>query len=349
MYDKTVEELHGEMLAAMDDSYQKTVGFPTNDILKAVAIALGPYGEQLKKTADKLDIYNLSGEELKRFVEQNSSVRFRDATYATALLTVIGNGIVPKGMLFESVGGIQFAADEQVVIEGEGLVSVTALVAGLNGNVGAGSITMIPKTVQGISSCINIKAAAGGYASETDDALRERYMEAKSCPPTSGNVHHYKMWAKEVPGVGDAKVYPLWKGDNTVQVVIINDQMQNAEETLVEAVQEHIDPGSTGLGMGEAPIGAYCTVMSAEPLKINVSVTLTVLDGYTVDIEPAIKKYLQSIAFNEDYVSYARISDTIFDVAGVQDHADLLVNEGNKNIPIPNKSVAVLGKVTVNE
>ena len=330
MYNKTAEELHGSMLAAMDSSYQKTVGYPTHDILKAVAIAMEPYGRELENTANKLDIYNLSGEELRRFVEQRSSVKFRDATHATALLTVAGNGTVPKGMLFESEGGIQFAA-------------------GPAGNVGAGSITMIPKTVQGISSCVNKEPASGGYAAETDDALRERYVEAKSCPPTSGNVHHYKMWAKEVPGVGDAKVYPLWAGDNTVQIVIINDQMQTADETLIEAVQEHIDPEGKGLGLGEAPVGAYCTVTSAEALTIDISGTLAVLDGYTVDIQPAIREYLQSIAFKENYVSYARIGDAIFDVAGVKDHAELLVNRGTANISVPEKSVAVLGTVTINE
>lgn len=349
MYNRTAEELHTEMLNSMDNSYQKTVGFPTCDILKAVAIAMEPYGCKLSESADKLDIYNLHGDELRRFVEQHSSVQFRDATYATALLTVTGNGTVPKGMLFESEGGIQFTADKEMLIEGEGAVSVTALTAGPAGNVGAGSITMIPKTVQGIASCINIEPASGGYTAETDDALRERYMEAKSCPPTSGNIHHYKMWAKEVPGVGDAKVYPLWAGDNTVQVVIIDDKKQTADETLVAAVQEHIDPESAGLGMGEAPIGAYCTVTSAEALTIDVSVTLTLLDGYAVDIEPAITEYLQSIAFKENYVSYARIGDAIFDVAGVKDHADLLVNRGTANISVPEKSVAVLGTVTINE
>lgn len=349
MYNKTAEELHGSMLAAMDNSYQKTVGYPTHDILKAVAIAMEPYGREIENAANKLDIYNLSGEELRRFVEQRSSVKFRDATHATALLTVAGNGTVPKGMLFESEGGIQFTADEETVIEGEGIISVTALVAGPAGNVGAGSITMIPKTVQGISSCVNTEPASGGYAAETDDTLRERYVEAKSCPPTSGNVHHYKMWAKEVPGVGDAKVYPLWAGDNTVQIVIINDQMQTADETLIEAVQEHIDPEGKGLGLGEAPVGAYCTVTSAEALTIDISVTLTVLDDYTVDIQPAIREYLQSIAFKENYVSYARIGDAIFDVPGVKDHADLLVNGEAVNISVPDKSVAVLGMVTVNE
>ena len=96
-------------------------------------------------------------------------------------------------------------------------------------------------------------------------------------------------------------------------------------------------------------VGAYCTVTSAEALTIDISVTLTVLDGYTVDIQPAIREYLQSIAFKENYVSYARIGDAIFDVPGVKAHADLLVNGEAVNISVPDKSVAVLGMVTVNE
>lgn len=125
---------------------------------------------------------------------------------------------------------------------------VTAIIAGVSGNVGAGSITMIPKTMQGITACTNLEPARGGYAAESDSALREHYYEALRTPATSGNIYHYKQWAKAVSGVGDAKVYPLWAGDNTVQVVIINDNMQPADDTLVKNVQDYIDPESNGTG-----------------------------------------------------------------------------------------------------
>lgn len=349
MYETTAEQLHRAMLAQMDDSYQKTIGFPTYDLLRAVALTLAPFGGQLDEVAARLDVDNLSGEELRRFVAQNSPIAYRDATYASAILTVTGSGTVKAGDIFETEGGVQFAADAGAVVDGSAEIRVTALTPGPAGNVGAGSIVLIPKTIPGITSCTNTAAASGGYAAETDDSLRERYYEARQTPATSGNIYHYKIWAREVPGVGDAKVYPLWAGDNTVQIVIIDDQKRPASDTLVAAVQDHIDPGKRGTGEGEAPIGAYCTVSAATPLAVNVSVTLTLAAGYTsAAIEGYIEAYLQSIAFRQNYVSTGRIGNAILDAPGVLDYADLLVNGGTANITVPEKSVAVLGAVSAN-
>lgn len=349
MYETTADELHQEMLNQMDESYQKTVGFPTYDLLRAMAVVLAPFGGMLDQVAAKLDVDNLTGEELRRFVAQNSSITFKAATYSSAVLTVSGNGTVKQGDIFETEGGVQFAANEATEVEGSADIMVTALLPGPAGNVGAGSITLIPKTIQGITSCTNRNAATGGYAEETDSSLRERYYEAKQTPATSGNVWHYKKWAREVPGVGDAKVFSLWNGENTVQVVIIDDQKKPADSTLVEDVQEHIDPGIKGTGEGEAPIGAYCTVTAAEALEINVSVTLILASGYTsAGITEYIEAYLKSIAFKQNYVSTGRIGNAILDSPGVIDYADLMVNGGTANITVPEKSVAVLGTVNVN-
>lgn len=347
MYEKTSVELHEALLQKMDAGYQKTVGFPTYDILKAVAIVLSPITKALDGIADKLDINNLTGEELHRFVEQRSSVKFREASHATARLQITGNGTVYVGDLFATEGGIQFIADETTVIESSGMIDVTAAEAGPSGNVVVGSIVLMPKTLPGITACTNPEKASGGYAAESDDALRERYLEAKAAPPASGNIYHYKMWAKEVSGVGDAKVLPLWNGENTVKIVIIDDKKLPAEEELVAEVQAYIDPQSSGRGEGEAPIGAYCTVVAADPVSIDVSVNLMLDNGYeTVDIDASITAYLRSIAFKQNYVSIGRISSAILDTPGVLDYENLLVNGGTSNISIADTEVAVLGTVT---
>ena len=60
------------MLEAMPDSYQKTVGFPTYDLLAAAAIPMEELEAQLQETAAKLDPANLTGEELERYVKSRS-------------------------------------------------------------------------------------------------------------------------------------------------------------------------------------------------------------------------------------------------------------------------------------
>ena len=117
-------------------------------------------------------------------------------------------------------------------------------------------------------------------------------------------------------------------------------------------MQQHIDPDSAGTGDGEAPIGAHCTVTSAAANSIAVSVTVKLLAGYDAEvvrksITDAITAYLQSIAFKQDYVSYGKIAGAINDSEGVEDYGNLLVNNGNANVAVTDKEVAILGEVAI--
>lgn len=354
MFNKSTDEIHNEMLSDIDSSYQKSVGFPTFDITRAFAIALTPVYKLIETVAKKLDVRNLSGNELTLYTKQRKNVVRKAATKAYGTLIVYGNGTVKKGDVFETEAGTQFQATKTVAIAASGIVPIEAVKTGLGGNVGAHSIVKIPKTLQGINSCTNTEQTMGGYEEETDDSLLERYLEAVRQPPTSGNKYHYKAWAKEVSGVGDARVFPLWKGENTVKVVIINDLKQPADSELVSKVQTYIDPNISGTGEGEAPIGAYCTVESAIGKTIAVSVKVKLLAGYELtevkkNIETGIEAYLSEIAFKQNYVSYGKVANAVNDAVGVEDYSSLTVNSGTANIPVSDAEVAVKGVVSVAE
>lgn len=350
--DITADTLHNELLDKIDNSYQKTVGYPVYDLTRAFALVLAPYYAALDTVARKLDVEQLKDTELTRFVEQRKGIIRKNATFAHGILQVTGNGEIKKGDLFESDGGIQFQAAENKKIEGAGTIDAQAVLPGYTGNVGAGAITMIPKTIPGITGCINPDPMAGGYETETDDSLRERYYEAIRQPPTSGNKYHYMMWAKEIAGVGDAKVFPLWQGDNTVLVLIINDKKLPADTELVARVQEHIDPDGKGKGEGQAPIGAYCTVQSAEKLPLTLSLKVLMADNYSIaevkdHIYDTVSSYLKSIAFKQNYISYSKVINAINDAQGVDDFSDLTINGGISNVTIDDKQVAVLNGVNI--
>ena len=340
------------MLAKVPDTYQKTIGFPTYDIIAAAALRAEETQAEIDAAKRKLDPANLSGAELDSYIYPRTGQLRVAATYATGVVTVTGNGTVTKGDLFESEGGIQFAATETVTVTGSADVPVKATTPGLAGNVAAGSINMMPVTIAGISAVSNSDTMTGGYEEETDAAYYARFLLRIQTPPTSGNVYHYMEWALEVAGVGAVQVYPLARGQNTVDVVIINTQGQPAAPDLVAAVQQHIDPDESGSGYGEAPIGAYCRVSSAEGLAINLSFALTTLPGYDVEtvkdsIKAAVAAYLASTAFAQDYISVARIGDAIIDTDGVRDYENLRVNGGTANISIADRQVAVLGSVVI--
>ena len=204
----------------------------------------------------------------------------------------------------------------------------------------------------GIVSVSNSDTLTGGYDAESDQAYFDRYILRLQTPPTSGNQYHYRLWALEVTGVGGVQIYPLGHGDNTVDVVLIDVDGQPADEELVQRVQEHIDPGSQGLGEGEAPIGAYCYVSAAEAVELTLSLQVQALPGagqetVTAAIRAAVAAYLKRIAFAQDYVSYAQIAAAILSADGVQDFADLTVNGGTANVPISQRQVATLGEVSI--
>lgn len=211
---------------------------------------------------------------------------------------------------------------------------------------------MMPVQLAGIVSVSNSDTTHDGYDAETDAAYYARFLDRIQTPPTSGNVYHYRSWALEVSGVGAVQIYPLGHGDNTVDVVIVDTSGKPASSTLVKAVQDHIDPDSQGLGMGEAPIGAYCYVSAATGFYLPISLQVTALPGsvqteVTQAVKDAVTAYLTSIAFRQDYVSYAQIAAAILSAPGVEDFANLTVNGGTANIAIADRKVAVLGEVTV--
>lgn len=339
----------GENIRAnISNDYEKTPGYLIWDITEAVGQEMDSQEESILEAARKLDVDNLTGDELTKFVYQRKGVIRKAATYATGQITVNGTGTVTKGDLFETPNGVQFAATETVNITDSSTVNIKAVQAGNVGVVGSGTITQMPVTIAGINSCTNAEPTHDGYDAESDDALRERYYIALRTPPSSGNKYSYQNWALEVEGVGAAEVFPLAHGENTVDVVVIDSDMQPASSQLVAAVQSYIDPDSSGKGEGTAPMGAHCYVSAAEALSIDITVKLTTSGTQTETenaVKEAIKKYLASIAFTGENVSYAQIGNAIIDTAGVIDYENLTVNSGSANISVADRKVAVIGTV----
>ena len=347
-----MSEILDAMLAAMPDSYQKTVGFPTYDLLAAAALRLAETEGALETAKTKLDPANLTGAELDAYIEPRTGQARNPATYAVGVLQVTGTGTINAGDLFESGGGIQFAATETVTISGSGAVNIQCTQPGAIGNLPAGSITMMPVQLAGIVSVSNSDTTHDGYDEESDAAYYSRFLLTVQTLPTSGNIYHYMSWALEISGVGAVQIYPLGHGANSVDVVIIDTDGVPASSTLVDAVQDHIDPGSSGLGNGEAPIGAYCYVSAATAVTLALSVKITTVQGAVQDdvtqsIKDAVKAYLKSIAFKQSYVSVAQIAAAILNSDGVLDYENLTVNGGTANISVDDREVAVLGEVTI--
>ena len=356
---KSADEILEKMLNNIPDDYIKSVGTFTHDLIKTYALEGAELEKKLSDIWDFFDIHRLTGEELNKRVFQLQGLTRKPATYSIGELTVNGTGTITIGDIFETINGVQFKSLETKSIVNTGIIKIQAVIPGDISNVGAKTITQMPVTIQGIKSCNNEKATYDGFDAETDESLLGRYDIKVQMPATSGNVYHYMQWAREVAGVGDSKILPLWNGQNTVKVIIINDLKQAASAELVKTVQEYIDPkgednSTWGCGYGEAPIGAYCTVISANNKNINITISLTKEDGIEIEtlkerIMQNITDFLKTIAFKKNYVSYSLISNTILETDGVVEWSSLTINGNTNNIPLLDEEVAILGEVIINE
>lgn len=355
--DEFISAIHKQLLDQISNDYDKSDGYLLSDMLKSVAIVFADLSIKQDDIEKLLDVDNLTGELLTKFVSQRRGIVRTAATRSKGQVTVTGSGTIVKGDLFETINGIQYAATETKVISGTGIVDIACVTVGDIGNVPTNQIIQMPVTLSGITSVTNVLATYDGYNIESDNALRGRYYAAVGTPATSGNVYHYQTWAKEVSGVGDVKVFPsdtdIVGGISEVDVVIINTNKLPASPSLVTEVQKYIDPNSTGLGYGQAPIGAKCYISSATGLTINMSLSsLTYSSGYTLaqvkqNVSDTVTAYLQSIAFKQAFVSAAKVGDAVLNAAGVTDYSGLLLNGSSGNISTTARQVAVMGVVTV--
>ena len=174
-----------------------------------------------------------------------------------------------------------------------------------------------------------------GEEEETDENLRLRIFAFLQKPAISGSASHYRQWALEVPGVGDAKVFPLWNGPGTVKVLIVDSNKQ-IDETLEQPVYNHIE--------NVRPIGAAVTVDSPTELNVSVTAKVSLSPGYTVQMVQnafiqALDQYRKDITFKDNHISHAYVGKLLFDTPGVIDYIDLKLNGAMQNVAIGEEEV----------
>ncbi|QZY55100.1 baseplate J/gp47 family protein [Crassaminicella profunda] len=349
------ETIQNRMLRSISETYDKSEGSFFYDVLKPTAIELESIGKEINVVEGKLMMKNLKGLELEQRVYERTGIKRKVATKASGYVTIIGNiGAQVKENDLVASDTVNFIIKENKTIdEGQIDVLVECEEYGTIGNVPIGAIKSFPTTLIGLKNVTNQKEFKNGYEAESDQELLQRYYERIQTPSTSGNKYHYRNWAKEVTGVGDVKVISLPNDQpNTVKVIII-DTEKKPNVDLAKKVQQYIDPEGRGLGEGKAPIGAFCTVVSATPVLLDISFKITEKDSAVTDaaIKEDVKKnisaYLKEIAFKENKVSYNKITSIILDSIGMIDFSELSINGQHKNISIGNEQVAVLGGVNI--
>lgn len=340
------DELMGKMLSFISADIDKSEGSFVYDAVAGVGNVVEDIYLDMGLQENRYMLDTAIGDDLDSAAAILGVTR-KPSTHATTNLTVtvLGTVTIPKGTRFYAeTEAVFYVALEDTEITDTGAVNVECEEAGTIGNVPANAIVNMVDPPAGFESVTNDHVVTNGYEAEGDEEYRQRIYDRARTPATSGNAQHYLNWAREVTGVGDAKVFPLWNGNGTVKVVIVNSNKRAADEELVKATSEHIE--------ASRPIGAAVMVESAVEKSINVSVKL-VLDGSAsleqakAAIQAALSAYLQSIVFKRQSVSYAIVGATILDIDGVLDYSDLLINGTTSNIALSDTEIPVVGDINV--
>lgn len=359
------------MLSQLNSKFDKSVGSWAYDILFPPSKQVVDLEKQLEHVDSKRSIFNLKGDELDRFINQFSSVTRNRATQASGEVFITGKpeAVIQEGTMVASAAHTYETTERKVLgSNGKATVKIQAQQRGATANTSENTIVQFPITIKGLETVSNPKPITGGFEEESDDDLRSRFFEYINLPVTSGNIYHYKTWAMDIEGVGAVRVNPLWDGDNTIRLVLIDSNGQSASEDLVNEVQEYVDPKGEqrddgtwtkwGCGYGEAPVGAFCTVIPAN--KVSIKITVDIVLEYGEDIEKVkedftnkmIKRF-STIALEEEnrIISVAQTGATLLSTDGVKDYDSrtLMINGSQENIILGDEDVAYFEEVILNE
>lgn len=208
-----------------------------------------------------------------------------------------------------------------------------------------GDLTPIDAVSSELNHAKLVECLIEGEEENTDDEIRAVYFNNINRDASDGNVDQYKKWCEEYDGIGNYKIFPLWNGNNTVKVSILSTSNRTASEELINEFQEYLDPGVTGMGDGEAPIGAFVTVTTGTEAKINVACNVKLENGYTDTsvITDAIEQYFASISYVKNTVSYMNLGAVILAATGVDSISNLTINGGTSDIALGDEEIPVVG------
>lgn len=337
-------EIKNDMLKNIENVSQNNF---IHDAVSGTAVELARMYMELDYVASKLDVETLEGDELSGFIYHRTGLTRRPAVKASGdvVFTGVENTIIPRGTIVLS-GSIKYVTtiEESVASTGTIRVPIEAVVSGNSSNVPLGSISDIEIAIPGVISVINDNALTNGYDEESDSVLLERYYERLRTPATSGNKYHYLIWAKEVPGVGAVKVYPLWNGPGTVKVMIVNSEHLPADVELIKTTLDNIND--------KRPIGADVSVVSGTVNNISITVKVKPADGISIQsikeqFEKELEQYRKAIVFKESYVSYATVGNILFETSGVVDYSSLTLNNNVSNVSIADGELPIFNEIVM--
>jgi len=162
-----------------------------------------------------------------------------------------------------------------------------------------------------------------------------------------------KAWLTAVYTAATEKLLTV---GGTVKVIIINSEYKAPSQTLVETVQEIIDPtDTTGEGLGVAPIGHVVNVVGVVSRTVDITATFTFQRDYSFSvlkeiIFQTIDDYFSELS--EDWgneenliVRISQIETRLLKITGIADVSNISLNGVENNLILEKDEIPIRGDV----
>lgn len=178
-------------------------------------------------------------------------------------------------------------------------LAAEAVNPGIEGNVAAGTITVISRAPAALTSVTNPVPFTGGSDTEDTESFRQRILEAMQNPQT-GSPGDLKSWAENIGGVDTATVFTNdnlgtpTNGHVTVRISGPNGSMPDAsvQTAVLTALQDQ----------GLANITYHVATFTADVTNVTVDVTTSgtyALADVTPSVQAAVTNYINNLAVGE--------------------------------------------------
>ncbi len=257
---------------------------------------------------------------------------------------------IPLGSRF-NLGDLNYVVTAKI---SDGIYQLTCEMVGAEGNKYLGDLVPV-EYIDGLQTAQLTEILIPGEEEEDTEVFRARYFESFNTQSFGGNKADYLKRTNALPGVGSTKITPVWNGGGTVKLTILNSNYSKASTTLINAVQEALDPTQDGGGLGIAPIGHRVTVDTVVEIAVNIVTSIIYDSGYSYtglqsQIIQKISDYLLELRTdwsnqNELVVRVAQVEARLLTIIGILDITGTKINGTANNLALTGYQVPVLGGV----
>ncbi|MDN2612965.1 baseplate J/gp47 family protein [Apilactobacillus sp. EABW-1NA] len=310
-----------EMMEQVPNDIDKREGSIVYDAIAPAAMVMSVRALDMANYLKQAHIETATGEFLDSFASDRGTNR-ESATYTKVKANIIDDNknVVTSVDINDTFASV---ANEPIFYHviaknDDGTFILQANDAGSYANQYVGQI--IPVTANDSVSWAEItEVSVPAKDAEDDESLRSRLLSPNSYIAYGGNVADYKkMIEDKLNDVGAVQVYSAWQGGGTVKLVILDNTLNLPTKTLINEVQNVIDPvDNSALGYGLAPIGHKVTVVSPDLLNISVNIDVVSDNKVSKDllnnaIKNSINNYFVSLRKSWDKSSNNHYDLTVY-------------------------------------